>query len=1615
MAYPKIKKDAQGNYIVEGTIDRNLTQQQLDYIDLQQQAEILTGPSGDELRKTISSNPSASAGVVAGLYKNGSIGQSALVDTFIEIDKQTKAQRELDQLKENQRVSNENFKSKFLGIPYNVWTGIKGFSRLTTAGLFAPVEAVVNTFGNMVAAAATGKKINTVWEGIDQTYAVQSLKQFIRERKIDTGSGFFISEESGVGFRVRQEKLKQGKILVLDDEGEKVLDSEGNPLYRPYSPIDPVSFVMTGGNLESGTARLINAIGEIGLMIYMDPVTKVNKVLKAKNAIVKSEAYAKGRASAEDLKKLTALDSEIAAASDEFIKAKQELEIFDIAPGLESVAAGQKAEFQKIFDEKLLKLTSLDEESQALQKGINYGALEKFLNGDSAKPILDEIAEMDDWYDIWQASRRRGKAGFTTSQAVALAGAKDRKQVLEVLAPFIADGSVVQNVLESGTSTSRALSKITKGVAARPAQGIAGWAAKGIKKISIAEKLYNGLSKSYTTYVPKQGSLVHYQDKDALVEVVSNFGRALKVDETVLKGLVDDIVFNVDPKVSAFQASTKVYDAVFKANAAAFEKAGIGSDKLQELTKVFKKNAEEQSKYWAELHRGGANIDFFVSDGKKITLSGPHLESERLNSMIYFPPATELMKEISRVGKYSKYVRGFSRSTYNAADTFTNNYWKRILLTRPAYIIRNIGEEQIRIMLNGHISFYNNPLAAVGMWLGSEKGPAWKKMINSFDKHQHNVFGKNVKLSTAEELANETIANTNKSGYFSLMGNKMVGSRGEVDKVSVLRGYNLVYSKDEKWYLGLANEIRILNQDNIAKIVARTTPGKEADTVSYLLYGEGKSTWDKFVNGIQNAETRSFFNTYEGAMAYLFTGKDSAGRVTSLRGRIEQVAGQDGASFQAIIKLIGDGAVETSGYSLKVPKESDEALNSIKNAKEVSLGKKKIKDANEEFADQLKKAFEGIANWDNVAMKVPQEVAVISKQRQSAFENLTDGFFDFSIKLEKNSSMGPEWRQKYWDVVSDVIYAADADAIAQISKVAPKSLLPLLNHDGTKKIGIDHSFWKNVKKADGSGTMTLNDIDTYANRVASQHVKELFYDASRKRLLWHQLRLIAPFGQAWADTITKWTKLAFDNPAEVYKVARGLEFLQSPQSSSLYELTDAKDYYDPNQGFFFTNSFGQRAFFVPYMSTGMNFLTNFFSKGKISGEGPFGSQGSPQSFNFAIGSGILPGFGPGLTIPLNILEGFGFDPLKVLPPSTREFAEKIIFPFGRQDLSTAPGVVQAFTTNNISRISSGLFGWEEGYAAAFAPTMNYLASSGDYNLDDPKDQNRLMQDSDIFAKIFTMFRGAFGLTSPVSISPAELTKDKSGDTMLVASLKSDFTDLEKRYSGDKNKAYADFFDLYGPEQVFALISSYSGPNGTPTPPSNLASYQMILRDPSVINDYPEIYGYFYPNGGFSMELYNWNKRRGKSELLTTKQIMERATNLRYYAARERLLTKSVGESWTSTKTSAALSNLSDSFNLIGKKSYSDASKDDRILNQLRQASQDERFLDSEAVAGIRDYLYLRDKTLELNGKKPNDSLALKGFENQRTYLAEQALEIIKRNPEFQKVFYYFFKRELEAE
>ena len=1614
-SYPNIKQDANGNYYVEGIKERDITQQELDYNELLQASQKITGPEGVIARDTIRNNPNASAGIISGLYKSGAIGDSKLVQTMLEIDKYTQDKRAEDQFKEAQRIADENFSKTPWGV---VWKAIKGTTRGGFTTLFTPLEYLLNQSRAVVANTFdTVKDIKNgqfnFWDfndpesinllkktanpvnNLEQLSLYQAVKQLATEGKIDTGSGFFFSEETGAGFRARQKQMEVGKVLVKRD-GEQIVDENGAPLYRPYSPLDPISFILTGGHIEDGNARFINAIGELGLMVAFDPTTAWAKAARESKALKEAVTVSKG---IKDAKRILILDNKIAEASARTDESLAALQTGYTKEGLSKFTAAEREKIYKDALETELKLRDYK------TSGFNYDSIATFISGEKGSHIVDAIANIDDWQVIRAISKRGGKEGFTVDQAIALASAKNREEVLAAIAPYIANGSVTLNMLETGNVTSRFLSRISKGSTATVAQGIKGWAAKGIKKQPFIQKQLTELSKTYNTYVPTQGSFVHYADKDSLVDIITGYGRLTGLDEQTISKIVNDIAFAKDPSVAGFKASTDLFDTIFKANEAAFAKAGIDSSKLKELTRVFDADRKAQSSYWAELHASGANIDFIIDGGKKVTLSGPHLDSEFLNSMIYFPPPKELISEIAKLSKLNKATKGAYGKAFDAADAFTSNFWKKVILVRPAYVIRNISEEQIRVMFTGHSSFFNNPLAALAMWQGRSEGPKWKQMLNSFDQYKNTATGKDFKLSnSAQELLNESLAHSNSFDYLDFMATQAFGASSEIGKISQFRGYKNVQYGEPLFWDAIANEIRILSNSPIAKAVARSIPGQEANTVDYFLKGAGKEAWNRFANA-RSPEIKQWLLTPQGARTYLFDGVTDTGRAASLRARIEEVAGQGGEASDAIRNLINNGTISAAGITLKVPTAEDSAINSIKNARQISKNRKAIRDANEVFARQLKDVFDGKGNWAGIRFKVSDPSVVVTKANKSRVNDIVDKFFDTAIRFEKTTTMGPEWRMTYWDAVGSLALSADTNAIRLIKQNAPKNLASIVSPTG-KPIGRQHPIWNILKSADGFGPLTIDEIHEFAARAASRHVKDLFYNASKKRLLWHQLRLIAPFGQAWSDTITKWGKLALDNPDQVYKIGRGLNWIQSPESSALYQVTDAKDYYDPNQGFFFTDpQSGQRQFFIPFMSTGMNFFSNLF-RGQFTNKGAFATAANPQSFNFALGSGtVLPGVGPGLSLGLNVLDGLGKNPIDLLPAVWKNDAYKFIYPFGQPDLSTTYGAVSTVTSNNIGRVIAGLTGSQESYAASFAPVMNYLATGGDYNIDDMQDQARLIKDTNDFAKWFMIMRGIFGFASPVAVQPKDLTRDSTGNAMLASALYSDFRKIEQESGSNRNAAYAKFLDLYGPEQVFAIISSTSGG------PTNLFTYQLIMKDPSVLDKYPDVYGYIYPNGGFSQELYRWQQRNNMREKLSAEEIMKKATRVRYYAAKDRLLARSVSEGWDSKRLAAANSSLADSYDVKNLNITYDASKEDRILAQLNSVAYDERFADSNAVTGLRDYLLLRDKAIKASGQK---TLNNKASLSQREWLAERALEIIQRNPDFQKIYYSFFKKELEG-
>lgn len=1626
MSLPSIKKNADGTWTIVGVEERYSTQTQADYEELIKASQLLTGSEGQAARQLLQTNPEISGGMLAALAKNGAVPNNQLTQNLIAIDRLTRAQREKDQFEENRRIQNEKFSRTWKG---RIWNFLKGGTRAAGIVGETPFEVLgggLRMFkeswdawrrgeidfwtGNptdpdktredlglptgVLQSITTGKKPTAPLDLLLQTKTGQIGLAVKTGKDIDFGQGFFASEEMGLGYAARLKKQETAKVVVKLDNGRTY--------ERPYSFADPIIEFIPGIEPDTGTGSILSAIGDLGVMLATDPGIAYAKVKATRDALARTQRVSAGISQATELASLSAKVDALAKETQDAIKAWEEA-----APGFTKIRNKQAA-----ADALTKQLKVADEYDRLVA---NPEAIANFLSGKNGAPMINALVDMD-FEQIWKIGRSKGRrGGFTVDQARDLAQATSREEVLGVLAKYINQGEVAADILETGTKVGNAIkgivnSRIMPGKAVAIANSVRGTSARWVAKTPFVEKVVNRF-KDLNDHVIETGRLVHASDKDALVEAIYNYGAATKLNKAVVDDLVNTVVYSDSAATVGYTATIKLFDAIFAQHAARLTAAGMNveASALKEATRLFENGLSNMASYWAEQHAAGAKIDYILSKGKKITLTGPHLSSEYLNSMVYLPPVQDIMDAISLASRSGKFGELFINAK-DKAEWFTNNVWKRMVLIRPAYVIRNIAEEQIRVLGTGHISFFNNPVTAIAMWLGrTESSNPVRRIFGLFDTYRNTLAGPGFKLAdAADEFAYEAAAHDMADEYLSFMSNHGASSMDYNDVTTTLRlnGYkDIPYGHvSGRWWEGLASEIRILSNDKLARRVASTPKGRERETIDYFLRGEGKQDYLNFAK-MRKPDVRDWLLTDEGAMMYLFTGKNDAGKLTSVAARIDEAAGKGGEASYLIKNMIAYGKVNIAGNTLTVPRGIQSAENSIRNATEIAKGKKELADANKEFAKVLESAFKDKGDWTGIRMNVPFQEFKRERKARGGINQISNWFFDIAVKFEKTSTMGPEWRQKYWDAINDIAGALDADAIAKLRVTAKESLTPLQSWRG-EPIGSKHPVWKALEKTGEGGNLTVEMAHKYASHVATRHVRDLFYDASRKRLLFHALRIIAPFGQAWENTIEAWGRIALNNPMQVYKISKGLQWLTKPESSALYQLTDAKDFYDPNQGFFFTDPMdGQRKLFVPFVANGINFMSNL-ALGRKTVEGPMAFSATPQSLNFAFASGsIIPGVGPGFTFPLSLMDAAGLNPFSVVPKPLREAAYNFVFPFGEADLRQ--GVIEGILPNNWRRMLSLVGGpIDAGYAGSYGPVLNYLSSGGSYNLDDPEDQAKLLKDTDTLARWFTFYRGIFGMISPFPLQPNNITTLDDGNTVLNTSLWADFKELEVAAGGDRNKAYKDFMDLYGADKIFSIISVTTGG------PTNLFTYELVQNDPEVVDLYPDTFGYIYPGGGYSVKMYQWNRKMGNKKYFPKEDLLNRALQLRYFAAKDTMLARSTAEGWSSDQFDEASRNLRKYFAGANLELKYDFNRDKRIKEQLNKIALDERFDDSDAVQGLRDYLYLREQAINAAGVE-GDSLSSKKAYPQRVWLADQARQIIERNPEFQNMFYAFFKRELE--
>lgn len=1257
---------------------------------------------------------------------------------------------------------------------------------------------------------------------------------------------------------------------------------------------------------------------------------------------------------------------------------------------------------------------------------VDFDALANFLTNGHGSAAISKLVDAKDWKEIF----RIGKGRITVEQAQEIASATSKEEVMQKLAPFMSDSSVAMGVFKPGfiektgamiaprMQMAAPFARALTGAGATVAKhmpfhaqlaAIANAAVDGVK---IQKKfVFDPIKRSYQTKV-RGGTLLNIHDTDALVEFADDFMKALKLEPKVADKLLDEIANAKSASDAGFTASVKVLKAVRDQYGQAIPKHM--QEKFDRITTAFISSNNKARSWWATRHIEGAEIGYIQNGNEKMVLSGPHLESELLNSTVYMPPAGEVLRFMNKVQKYS-----VSGKLADISDSLVNDYWKRIQLVRPAYIIRNIAEEQLRVFGTGHISFFNSPMMAMAMWMGAKDGNAMRRVMYRMDNYTHDITGRDFTTGNpADDLLNETTAHDAVNSYVDIMGNQSWSQDERALKTLTINNVGPVGVNHERFYDGVANRIRILNNSEFARVVAGWNPAevkaavasgisREEAVLDYFSIGSGRKSLEKFAE-VQNETVRNWLYSREGLRQYLYTGRATIQGVTKDVGVLAEVM-EITAGNRNLRELIAFGKTRVGNAEILVPTPAMTAKNSLLNAQNLREGKKALLEEQKLFAKTLDATFRGVAKHDPTTLvNIPNAItdAIIDKKSAADYANLfTDWFFDIATTLENNATRGPEFRQAYWDAIQRIAGALNKDAADKLKLLAKDSLSPLRKNG--KNIGNSHPVWKALDNVSEDGVLSLDDAHKYADAYARNHVKELFYSAQERRLLFHQLRLVGPFMNAWDDTLRKWGQIGVENPFQVYKLGRAINWMEKPESSAMYALTDAKDYYDPNQGFFFTDPrSGQRMFWVPFSGTILAKLAGVPTQANYAGS-PIAYAANPMSFNFALGAGsILPGVGPGLTLPLTALDSMTGGFLDRLPQPIYNW----LFPFGKVDLSRGPA--SFILSSNWNRILGGAWGDDSMYANTYRPIMEYIASGGNYNLDDPTDQAELVQKTGTFASFFSVMRGVVGLFSPAALTTQALAKDTNGDATTQFAIYNDFATMLEANGGDYNLAVHDLLDLYGANAVFAIISGTSGKGA-----SNWDAYQFVTENPDVATKYPDVWAYVYPGGGFSQEMYKWNMLHDKKKQLSPQEVLDKANSLRYYAAKDSIL-KLVDAGYLDNQGyKNALQNLKDAHN-GGPKGSFDPNAFPREMTQMRELVKDERFTELPTIQALRDYIGMRDAIMNKYGKNPNAQLQGTSGEVKaiRTWLSSQLNWLLNKDtaPDFYKMYYEFFAKELEG-
>ena len=1312
--------------------------------------------------------------------------------------------------------------------------------------------------------------------------AVSDVADFVTPEVVEDAVGFTVGE-----FSDSFKNIGRPAFAALESPLQAITGA-GRQLYGmatgQYAPDDPLDFLHdTAVQTTVGQALADWASGrgvDLGSGFFpAGPTVERRRENERATALIGNSAWTPGRWIATDVLRYEqgstaynilsgTIDASIALLGDpankgldKWAEAARAARTGSTIVGAEKVArAAAKAdsEWRAVVDEAIGLIPSTYKEPR---QSVQVSQAAKWLYSDSGRDTVMKLAETASAAEIWRASGKK----YPIRLAQQLADTNDPVEVANLL-------------VDALTSDVRQLPRL-------------GLADRVVKNRQEQGRLFNLMPDTRVDWSDPERSFRNVDESLANANVHGDRRREL-LDKwaRALTG---------DSRQARFDALV-LFEETLQAQLIAH---GIPDDAAKEMTR-FTGQLHQINRYGLDAFAEG--IEFAPGE------VGPLMVAQLLNTgyYLYDPRA---IRDVRRLTMNNRVLRFISnnpgwRMPTSMVTALQDEIWKPATLMKPAYLAKILPEELGRVTLGGRLSGpLDYMLTMFGRRRGSRvTGEEWTSIAQRADelkaarKELSRLAGQgDARAKEALAELDVEIANLNEEAISKIDDYSAALNRSRPNLLFDDAGYQRMVEQQvrmgnlqnahylqnpSEWIEGNADAILMMASDPVAQRVANGGLF-DGDSVDAARGGV-----DGIVDWLNNGAGQGFRDEMAAVHPSLAPEAVAQRMVEVLVDNILYRTGNDPRLLEAIAKGTIDGEsigkfsrVRTSAVSRKLRDVLDDVrLNNPDVARQTL------------YRPQQVASSGGSRAWEE-----------FTKHR----DRLVSWFFqDFYGRASDKMNRSPAFRGFYWDRASELVAHMDPEEAKKLAATAED----VLGKTGAQRI--------REAAESAAGELTVEDVDKLAGHAALDDTTKLLFDATKRTQLFDAVRILAPFGEAWREILTSYSRLLRQNPRAIRRFQQGVNALRGTGIMHTDETT------------------GQEMITIPLSGE----LVGIFTGGRLQADMEMGVE------SLSIGTQVIPGLGPTASFLAD----------KFIPDEPQfDWARRVLFPYGPPEgLNLLP------VPPWLSKLGQGV-GWVDGQTAKSTKetVIGLLAATGDYG---PGERDRLLGDADRVAGALLRARALTQFLAPAA-PVVRYTAETPNGNVPAAQVVREFREIGEEEGYDA--AVIEMFNRYGPGIAELLVpKTESVAPGLDASPA----FGNFERDnPWLFDSHPEIAGFYAPREDrFDYQTYLRQMQAGLRRQLTTNERLAAANQMRGDMIVEaRIAQMPPREQWGDVER-AYLRELKDTLarELPGFTPYQavDINATRRQIDELITTASDPRLEDNPVAEAVRLYAKRREEALE---------------------------------------------------